>query len=272
MASLDDQPVRIGSKTFTEQYILSALIEKQLADNGLPATTTGSLGSTVVFDALVNGSIDVYVDYSGTIWANYMNREKTAAPWRVLAQVTGWLADEHKVRCLGSMGFENAYALVMRRGQAEELGIETIADLAEHSGEMKIGGDYEFFGRPEWEQMRDIYGLGFAEQTSFDSTLMYEAVAGGQVDVISAFSSDGRIAAYDLVVLSDPRNVIPPYDAVVLVGSRVADDDRVIDALQPLIGTIDVETMQKANLKVDREEDKQTPKQAARWLDDHITP
>jgi osmoprotectant transport system permease protein len=265
-------PIRIGAKTFTEQYILVALIEHSLEARGFATVRAEGLGSTIVFDALRNRDIDVYVDYSGTIWANYMKRDDTAAPWRVLAQMDAWLASEHGVRDLGSLGFENAYALAMRRDRAAELGVRTIADLARHAPGLAIGADYEFFSRPEWRRIRDTYGLRFGSRTSYDATLMYDAVQTGQVDVISAFSSDGRIAAYDLVLLDDPAHVIPPYDAVLLLGPRVAGHDGIAAALQPLIGAIPVTTMQRANLMVDRDEDKKTPAQAARWLAEQIRP
>jgi osmoprotectant transport system permease protein len=264
-------PVRIGAKTFTEQYILASLLQQRLDAAGLPAKRIESLGSTVVFDALAQGDLDVYVDYSGTIWANAMKRDTTAAPWQVLAEMSGWLANEHGIRCLGALGFENAYALVMRREQAEKLGIRTIGDLAGHTADMKIGGDYEFFGRPEWEKIRTTYKLQFADQVSYDSSIMYEAVARGQVDVISAFSSDGRIAAFDLVVLDDPANVIPPYDAVLLVGPAAAAREDVVRALQPLVGAVDVQRMRRANRMVDREDDrKATVSQAAAWLSEQV--
>jgi osmoprotectant transport system permease protein len=245
--------VRIGAKTFTEQYILARTIDQLLADAGYQTRRVESLGSTIVFDQLAAGELDVYVDYSGTIWANYMKRQGAAPAPRVIEAMTWWLADEHRIRCLGPLGFENAYALAMRSAQAEELGIETIADLAEHSAGMKIGGDYEFFSRPEWRAIRDGYGLRFTEEVSYDSTFMYQAVADGEVDVISAFSSDGRIAAFDLVVLDDPKQVIPPYDAVLLVGPRVADSPRLVRTLRPLIRGVPLQTMQHANQRVDVE-------------------
>ncbi len=156
----------------------------------------------------------------------------------------------------------------MTREQAERLGIGTIADLAEHAETLSIGGDYEFFERPEWFKVRDSYGLNFSEIRSFDSTFMYEAVATGEVDVISAFSSDGRIAAYDLVVLEDPRQAFPPYDAVLMLSPEASRDRRVVAALQPMIGAIPVDRMRQANQAVDTEG--QTPAQAAEQLGDTI--
>ena len=95
---------------------------------------------------------------------------------------------------------------------------------------------------------------------------MYRAIADGSADVISAFSSDGRIAALDLVTLADPRHALPSYDAVILVAPRHADDARFIAALRPLIGAVPIERMRQANLMVDRDENKRTPREAADWL------
>jgi osmoprotectant transport system permease protein len=258
--------IRIGSKTFTEQYILATLIELELRDADFQTERHDSLGSIVAFSALANDEIDVYVDYTGTIWANSLRRDDVPPPWRVESILSGWLADTYGMRTLGTLGFENAYALTMRREHAEELGIRGIDDLAPHTPDMTVGGDYEFFGRPEWSQMRDAYGLNFRARTSYDSTLMYEALAKGEVDVISAFSTDGRIAAYDLLVLDDPRHVIPPYDAVVLLAPGVADEERLIESLQDIVGAIDADLMRAANLMVDRDENRTTVAEAAEWL------
>jgi osmoprotectant transport system permease protein len=195
----------IGAKTFTEQYILASLIQDRLRANGMSAARRDGLGSTVIFNALASGEIDVYVDYSGTIWANHMRRDDIQPREQVLKELGEWLRKERGIEMLGSLGFENAYALAMRRDRAEELGIRTIDDLARHASELNIGGDYEFFDRPEWSALRDAYGLNFRRQRQMDSTFMYGAVVNGEVDVISAFSSDGRIARFDLLVLEDPR-------------------------------------------------------------------
>jgi osmoprotectant transport system permease protein len=167
---------------------------------------------------------------------------------------------------LGSLGFENAYSLAMRREHAERLGIATIAHLAAHAGELSIGGDFEFFARPEWQALRSAYGLQFASRREFESTFMYQAVAGGEVDVISAFTSDGRIASNDLLVLEDPAGAIPPYDAIVLIARKRANDGLLRRALVPLLDAIPLALMREANDRVDRGTDKETPAAAARWL------
>ena len=181
-----------------------------------------------------------------------------------------WLAREHGIALLGALGFENAYALAMRRDRAAELGVRTIADLAARSRALSIGGDLEFFSRPEWPAVRDAYGLDFAGRREFQSTFMYQALASGDVDVITAFSSDGRVAADDLVVLDDPSGAILPYDAVVLIAARRANDPLLRRALLPLIDAIPVELIREANYRVDRESDKQSPAAAARWLEEQL--
>ena len=265
-AAAISRPIIVGSKTFTEQYILAELIRLELEEAGFETESLDSLGSNIIFSGLADGELDVYVDYTGTIWANYMKQEGSAPGWKVLHMVEGWLAREHGIRSLGSLGFENAYALAIRRDRAEELGIRSIADLAPHAAKLKIGGDYEFFNRPEWNAVEGSYGIAFSDRLTFDSSLMYEAIETGKVDVISAFSSDGRIAEYGLLVLDDPKEALPPYDAVILLSPQVADHPGVAEALENLTGAIDVETMRKVNYMVDREQDKLTVKQAAERL------
>ncbi|MEO8113855.1 MAG: glycine betaine ABC transporter substrate-binding protein, partial [Phenylobacterium sp.] len=129
------------------------------------------------------------------------------------------------------------------------------------------GADLEFLSRPEWKAVQAAYGLDFKTSRSYQPTFMYRAVASGDADVISAFSSDGRIAADRLTVLSDPKGAIPPYDAVILISPRRASDRRLLGALRPLIGKVPVEAMRAANYSVDRDRAKATPAEAARALE-----
>ncbi len=254
----------VGTKSFTEQYVLGALMQQRLNAAGLSSERRDGLGSAVLFQALTSGDVDLYVDYSGTIWANYMKRSGATSRQQVMTDVGEWLKATHGIRLLGSLGFENSYALAMPRKKAEALNIKTIADLAQHSSQMTIGGDYEFFDRPEWKSIQNAYGLHFKNQRSMQAGFMYQAVANGELDVISAFSSDGQIAQYDLKVLTDPKQAIPPYDAIVLLGRKRANDAALIAALKPLIGAIPVETMQEANLRGSA--NSASPDEVAAWL------
>jgi osmoprotectant transport system permease protein len=260
------RPVVVGAKTFTEQYVLAELLARTLAERGIDVEMKLSLGSSVVFDALASDQVGVYVDYSGTLWANAMKRDDALDRWRVNAALAAWLSETHGIRLLGPLGFENSYALAMRRDRAAALGARTIGDLRPHAPELKLGGDYEFFQRPEWSRVRQAYSLSFRDLVSFDSTFLYEAVATGEVDAIAAFSSDGRILLHDLVVLADTAPALPPYDALLLLAPSLADDEEVVSALRPLVTAIPVEAIRAASLTVDRDEGKRTPREAAAWL------
>jgi osmoprotectant transport system permease protein len=261
------ETVVIGAKNFSEQYILASVIERRLQAAGFHTERRDNLGSTVAYQALAAGDIDVYVDYSGTLWSNILQRTDTPAPEAMLAALTGELHRRDGVLLMGALGFENAYALAMKRSRAEALGLRTLDDLARAAPQLQLGADLEFLTRPEWRSVQGRYGLTFAGQRSFSPTFMYRAVADGSADVITAFSSDGRVAALDLVTLADPRRALPSYDAVLLVTAARQTDQRFLDALRPLLGAFPVERMRQANLMVDRDADKRTPAEAARWLD-----
>jgi osmoprotectant transport system permease protein len=256
----------VGAKTFTEQYVLSALLTQRLQAAGLSASRREGLGSNVIFDALASGDIDVYVDYSGTLWVNQLHRTDSKPRKQLLAELTTELAQRNHITLLGELGFENAYALVMPRKRADALGIHSIADLASRAGNMSIAGDYEFFSRPEWASLQKAYGLSFREQRQMQPDFMYAAVAAGDVNVIAGYTSDGLIAKYDLMVLDDPKAAIPPYDAVVLLSPKRADDETLRAALQPLLGRIDIAHMRAANLRAGSNASDSSPDDVARWL------
>jgi len=255
----------VGAKTFTEQYILEAMIEQRLQALSLPARRRDGLGSTIIFDALAAGDIDVYVDYSGTLWTTQMHRTEAKPREEVLAELRDWLA-QRRIDLLGALGFENAYALAMSKKRAEALGIRSIADLARAAPRLSIAGDYEFFARPEWKALVDAYGLAFREQRLIQPEFMYRAAAEGEVDVISAYTSEGRLAQYDLLVLDDPKHAIPPYDAILLLAPGRADDAKLVAALQPLVGAISVELMRAANLRANGQGGESSPEAIARWM------
>ncbi|MBS0334143.1 MAG: ABC transporter permease, partial [Proteobacteria bacterium] len=262
----------IGAKNFSEQYILADLMAQRLEREGARVTRKEDLGSAVAYRALAAGEIDAYVDYSGTLWANVLNHKDNPGRAAVLHGLTAELSKRDDVTVLGSLGFENAYAFVMRPDRAKALGITSIADLAAQAPKLTLGSDLEFLSRPEWKSVEAAYGLSFKAKKSYQPTFMYRALMGGEADVISAFSSDGRIAADHLVILTDPKGAIPPYDAVVLISPKRARDERLLSALEPLIGKIDVATMQAANLSVDRDHDKLSPAEAAKALSRQILP
>ena len=255
----------IGAKNFSEQYILARLIGDRLERAGYDVTYREGLGSAVIHRALTSGQVDVYVDYSGTVWANEMKRAGNPPRAAMLAGIAAW-ERAHGARMAGALGFENAYAFAMKGERARALGIASLADLAARGRNLTLGGDLEFFRRPEWRSVDAAYGLGALTQRNFAPTFMYDALTSGDADAITAFSSDGRIAADALTVLEDPKGALPAYDAMMLVAPSHARDARFLAALAPLAGAIPVAAMREANFMVDRPTDKKTPAEAARWL------
>lgn len=264
------QTVVVGAKGFSEQFILARLIGQRLEAAGYRVEYREGLGSAVAFGALTAGDIDVSIDYSGTIWTNQMQRSDVPPRDAIVAGVGDWVSRTHGVTMLGSLGFENAYAFAMRGDDARQRGIVTLADLAAQAPQLDLATDVEFLERPEWRAVRDAYGLRFKSARPYQPTFMYRALASGRADVIPAFSSDGRIAADKLTILRDPKGAIPGYDAILMVAPDRAQDARFQAALRPLIGRIPVEAMREANLMVDRDMDKRTPEEAARWLAERI--
>lgn len=263
-ATATARPVVVGAKNFAEQYILAELIAARLRATGQPAVVRGGLGSAVAFRALSAGDIDVYVDYAGTLWSAALGRSDAVSRETMLATLRRDLPARNGVQVVAALGFENAYALAMPRRRAAALGITSLADLARRrTPELRLATDLEFQSRPEWGALRDAYGLRFAAVTAYTPTLMVQALAGGQADVITAFSSDGRILADDLVLLDDPRGALPAYDALLLAApGRSA----LAEKLAGLSETIPVEAMREANWRADRPVDKQSPADAAAWL------
>ena len=261
----DGRPVvKVGSKAFTEAYIIGNVIASRIeAVTDYRTEQTKSLGSAVIFEALKTADLDVYLDFSGTIWVNVMKRgDPPAERDAILGAVKTALAEEHDILMLGSLGYENLYAFAMRRTQAERLGVKTVSDLIPYAPKLEVAADFEFFGRPEWKSVQAKYGVQFRKERTMDSALMYAAVAEGDVDVISAYTTDGRIDAFDLVVLEDDRQAIPPYHGILLMNGEFARaHPEVVGALKPLLGAFDEAFVRSLNGRVDQ--DKQSPRQVA---------
>ncbi len=263
-----NQPtVTIGAKSFSEQYILARVIGRRLEAAGYRIRYKENLGSAVVFSALSAGDVDIYVDYSGTIWTNEMKRTDVPGRAALAVGVAAW-TPRQGVTTIGPLGFENAYALAVPGRVARAKGLRTLDDLARAAPDMVLGGDLEFLDRPEWAAIRTAYRVRFRAQRAFNPTFMYEALKTGDADAISAFSSDGRIAADGLTVMSDPKGAAPAYDALLLAGTRASRDPSLMKAIRPIVGNIAVDDMRRANLMVDGE--KRSSDDAAAWLDARI--
>lgn len=245
-AAPSTQPVVVGSKRFTESYILGEIARQALVQAGTPAVHRQGLGNTAVMEqALATGGIDLYPEYTGTIVRELLKKDDAGtAP--SLAQINAWLAPRG-LKAGIPLGFNNSYALAMREDQAAQLGIATISDLARSREPLRLGLSHEFLVRADgWPALQRAYALPFAPSSGLDHGLAYQALAHGQVDVVDAYTTDAQIARLHLRVLRDDRKFFPRYDAVLLM--RAGVDERPLAALA---GRIDDDTMRALNGQVE---------------------
>jgi osmoprotectant transport system permease protein len=258
----------VGAKTFTEQQILASLIADRVERSGFLPITQSSMGSHLLFDALAKGSIDCYVDYSGTIWTDVMKRQDMPGTRQMHVAMKRWLANHHGITVAGRLGFENTYTLTMPKARALELGVTSISDLRAQSMRLRLGGDVEFFSRPEWARAREAYSLEFGQIVGLETSTMFEALRNGQVDVLATFSSDGRIPKFDLAMLKDDRDSFPAYDALILLSANASRRPEVVSSMQSLVMTIDDDLMRRTNMMVDVTG--RSPFQAAQYLSENL--
>ena len=241
----------VGGKGFTEQYIIAGLIAAELEEVGFNVEQRLGLGTEIVYSATVNNTVDVYLEYTGTVWANRMKNSENPGRDFVMEGVVSHVEGVDGMVSIGALGFQNLYAIAMRKDRAEELGVHTIEDMIPIAQDLVAGGDLEFFGRPEWVTLRETYGIDFSEKLTFDAALMYNAVVDRQVDLITAYTSDGRVAAFDLKILEDTRNALLPYDGILIASSVAATNNVFMETMQALVGQISDEEMREANKIVD---------------------
>lgn len=260
----------VGSNPSVEQYILASLIQDRLHGAGIPTAGRTGLGTSVLFDALSSGDVDVAVAYSGTVWTNEMHRTDRPSHEVMLDQLKAWLWSRHRVLDLGSLGFQDQYVFAMRSARTHTLQVASIGDLVPYAPQLTIGGDLEVFGRPEWRTLIADYGLHFGAQREFQSNFLFGALMSNDVDVLVAYSTDGRLATNEIRTLSDPKGALPPYDALLLVSRRHAHDARFLAALAPLVHGVTLRQMQRANYLAQAAIPRRSPADVARILSHQI--
>ncbi len=257
--------VIIGSKNFTENILVGEMTALLLEDAGYPVERKLNLGGTaVVHQALVSGDINTYTEYTGTGLTAILKLPVQTDPQQVYTTVKGEYEKQFKVTWLNPLGFNNTYALAMRKDQATELGVKTISDLKGKSDSLTFGATQEFLTRPDgMPGLTQAYNLKFKDPKGMDAGITYQALASKQVDVISAFATDGRIPALNLVVLQDDQHFFPPYFAASVVRQDLlTKDPKIADVLNKLGGKINDQTMAGLNLQVDQ--DKKEPRDVAK--------
>jgi osmoprotectant transport system permease protein len=239
------QPVIIGSKKFTESYVLGEIAKRKLTDDGIPAEHRQGMGGTIIlWEALRGGQIDVYPEYTGTITQEILKSDQQLE----IQQIENALG-KIGIGMTEPLGFNNTYALVMRRDRAQQLGIRAISDLQKHP-ELRIGLTHEFLDRRDgWRPLAMEYQLNPRSVIGIDHALGYAALQNGSIDVKDAYSTDAKIAEFNLIALKDDRKFFPRYDSVFLFRSSLPIS--AIATLRKLEGTIDEEKMIRLNAEAE---------------------
>jgi osmoprotectant transport system permease protein len=250
--------ITIGSKDGSEMMILGHMLADLVeAHTPLRVDRRFNLGGTLVcYNALRLGGLDAYVEYTGTALTTILKEPASHDPGEVLGRVRSGLLDRDRVVCLDPFGFENTFALLMRREHAERLGFQSISDLRAHLAEVRAGFGPEFMNRPDgYPALVRDYGIRFAQSPrEMDRNLLYQALAQKSIDLAAGDSTDGRIDALDLVQLEDDRHTFPPYEAVTLVRAETLDrHPQLRSALDLLAGRIDAKAMRRLNRQVDQD-------------------
>ncbi|APH06855.1 glycine betaine ABC transporter substrate-binding protein [Bacillus weihaiensis] len=257
----------ISGKKYTEQVILSHLMAEYLkANTDMEVEVKEALGGVFVLqEAMKKGDIDMYVEYTGTGYLNVLKNEYTPgqSPDDIYNETKEGYADEFNVAWLEPLGFNNTYALALRGELADELGLQTYSDLIEAAPELSFGADPEFFERGDgYDALADAYGYEFGEKKNIDPDLQYTAAKDGEIDVITAFSTDARISQYDLTVLEDDKDFFPPYYAAPIIRQEVLDaNPELADKINELAGILSDDEMRELNAEVNLE--KKQPKDVA---------
>lgn len=256
------QVVRVGSMNFTEQILLGELMAQRIeAATDLEVERVLNMGATMIaHNALVQGAIDMYPEYTGTALMAILHQPLMSDPAAVFETIDGIYRRDMGCEWLPPFGFENTYVISVKEAVGARNGWTRISDLVPAAPSLRAGFVAEFMERDDgWPGLRDAYGLRFRDIRDIDTNLMYRAIGADEVDVICNYSTDGRILVYQLRALADDRRYFPPYHAAPVVRQDAFERYPALrPALEPLAGLIDGPTMQRLNYLVDQE--KQDPR------------
>jgi osmoprotectant transport system permease protein len=248
----------VASKPFGESYLLCEMFSQLLESHGFSVDRRPGLGATeIAFGALRTGAIDVYPEYTGTgliaILHDTLPDSVTADPRQVFAHVAQRFAQLYRVRWLPSLGFQNTYAIAVRRQTADRYHLRTLSDLARESPHLTAGFTADFIGRSDGlVGLQRVYGIQPRAVRPLAPAVKYQALASSAVDVIDGYSTDGLLSKYDLVTLVDDRHFFPPYEAAALVSGQLEQRaPEAVAALTLLSGRLDEQTMRKLNRRVE---------------------
>jgi osmoprotectant transport system permease protein len=246
--------VVVASKPFAESFVLAEMFAQLLEARGFVVDRQLGLGATeIAFAALRRDQIDVYPEYTGTGLLAILGEDPQGTSADVYRRVAAVFRERWGIRWLPPLGFENTYAIAVRPGTADSLGLSTLTDLAREGAALTAGLSPDFIGRTDGlPGLRAAYGLFPGEVRALVQAVKYQALAEGAVDVIDGYATDGQIARFGLTVLEDDRDFFPPYDAGALVSRRLAEEEpTAVAALVELSGLIDGPAMRELNRRVE---------------------
>ena len=256
-ASASAQTLKVGSKNFTEQFVVAELYAAALEAAGFKVERKINLGATLVaHEALRTGAIDLYPEYTGTGLGAVIKAQgpTESDPEKAYQTVKAFYEKEFKLTWLKPSGVNNGYAMVVRPETAQSMNLKTLSDLAKVAGKMKIGAGPEFGDRRDGlKGMKEVYGIEFGEFRQFAALrLRYEALLQKQIDIANGFATDWQIAAEKFTALKDDKNLFPPYYLAPVVRlDTVAGNAKAVEALQKVGSLIDNPTMQELNRQVE---------------------
>lgn len=261
----DNSTIIVGSKNFLENRLLAEMFA-QLIESHTTLTVErrlGLAGTQICFQALTTGGIDLYPEYTGTGLVTILGEPAMRDPSGVLNRVRSEFRQQWNLWWLAPLGFDNSYALALRRDHAKALNIRTITDLVEVAPTLKAGFGYEFIQRTDGlPGLKQRYGLKFRDVVGMQQALKYQATDKGDVDVLDVYTTDGRLAVYDFIVLDDDRHFFPPYDAAALVrGETLEQHPELSKVLSLLTNALSPQRMQELNLRI-QEQGEAIPKVA----------
>jgi glycine betaine/choline ABC-type transport system substrate-binding protein len=249
-------PIVIGSKPHAEQFILGEMLAILLEEKtDIPVKRNFGIagGTSNLHPAMVSGDIDMYPEYTGTGWMFVLKQDLIADPQEMYEAVRDQYQQEYNITWLEPYGFNNTFTLALSRAIVEEYGLQSFSDLGEVSENFSFGAEFDFFEREDgFPALSETYGLNFKQTREMDIGLKYQAIGAGQVDVINAFSTDGQISLFDLVILKDDKNFFPSYHCATIVRTETLDKyPEIADVLGVLTGQISDSEMTEMNYQVD---------------------
>lgn len=252
-----EDSIVVGSKNFMENRLLAEMFAQLIEDRSTVTVKRqlGLAGTQVCFEALRNGAIDLYPEYTGTGLVTILGKEARGSARDTLNTVRREFLTRWNLWWIGPLGFENSYALAMPRKLAEKLNLRTISDLAKISSSFRAGFGYEFVNRSDGlPGLQQLYGLKFMNVATMQQTLKYQATKSRAIDILDVYTTDGRLATYDFVVLEDDLHFFPPYEAAALVRGETLSNIRDLGPiLTLLINALNAKEMQKLNLRIQEE-------------------